>query len=128
VKVLPLSLSNDVAGSIWRATPTWRPWAQQRSPDPPVIYLTALGTATARTGDFAAAASLTAEAKEVTAATEARLPPFTTLLLVALTGRENEASALIRATIDRAESSGQEASEGELSGPAQAAQRTQAHH
>jgi DNA-binding CsgD family transcriptional regulator len=73
------------------------------------IYLSALGTATARAGDFTAAASLIAETREVTAATGARLPPFTALLLVALTGREAEASALIRTTIDQAEGSGQEA-------------------
>jgi DNA-binding CsgD family transcriptional regulator/tetratricopeptide (TPR) repeat protein len=73
------------------------------------IYLSALGTAAARAGDFAAAASLIAETREVTAATGARLPPFTALLLVALTGREAEASALIRTTIDQAEGSGQEA-------------------
>ena len=73
------------------------------------IYLSALGTATARAGDFAAAASLIAETREVTAATGARLPPFTALLLVALTGREAEASALIRTTIEQAEGSGQEA-------------------
>ena len=73
------------------------------------IYLSALGTATARAGDFAATASLIAETREVTAATGARLPPFTALLLVALTGREAEASTLIRTTIDQAEGSGQEA-------------------
>jgi DNA-binding CsgD family transcriptional regulator len=73
------------------------------------IYLSALGGATARAGDFAVAASLIAETTEVTAATGARVPPFATLVLVALTGRESEASALIRATIDQAEGSGQEA-------------------
>ena len=73
------------------------------------IYLSALGTATARAGDFAATASLIAETREVTAATGARLPPFTALLLVARTGREAEASTLIRTTIDQAEGSGQEA-------------------
>jgi DNA-binding CsgD family transcriptional regulator len=73
------------------------------------IYLSSLGTATAWTGDFAAAASLIAETKDVAAATGARLPPFTALVLVALTGRETEAFTLIRATIDQAEGSGQEA-------------------
>jgi hypothetical protein len=73
------------------------------------IYLSSLGTATARSGDFAAAASLIAETKEIAAAIGARLPPFTALLLVALTGRETEASTLIRTTIDQAEGSGQEA-------------------
>jgi len=73
------------------------------------IYLSALGSAAARAGDFAAASSLIAETREVTAATGARLPPFTALVLVAFTGRESEASTLIRATIDQAEGSGQEA-------------------
>ncbi|MBV8577249.1 MAG: hypothetical protein JOZ58_19685, partial [Acetobacteraceae bacterium] len=56
-----------------------------------------------------AAASLIAESQEIAAATGARIPPFTALLLVALTGREHEASTLIRTTIDQAEGSGQEA-------------------
>ena len=45
------------------------------------IYLVTLATATARTGDFSAAASLIAESEEVTAATGARLPPVAALLL-----------------------------------------------
>jgi hypothetical protein len=73
------------------------------------IYLSALGTATARTGDFAAAASLIAETKAVAAAIGARLPPFTALVLVVRVGRETEASTVIRTTIDQAEGSGQEA-------------------
>jgi len=72
------------------------------------IYLSSLGGATARTGDFAAAASLIAETKDVAAATGARLLPFTALLLAALMGRETEASTLIRTTIDQAEGTGQE--------------------
>ena len=43
-------------------------------------------------------------ADEVAAATGARLPPFTALLLAALTGREAEASTLIDATIEQADS------------------------
>ena len=72
------------------------------------IYLSSLSGATARTGDFAAAASLMAETKDVAAATGARLLPFTALLLAAFTGRETEASMLIRTTIDQAEGTGQE--------------------
>ena len=72
------------------------------------IYLSSLGGATARTGDFAATASLIAETKDVAAATGARLLPFTALLLAALMGRETEASTLIRTTIDQAEGTGQE--------------------
>jgi DNA-binding CsgD family transcriptional regulator len=73
------------------------------------IYLVTLATATARTGDFPAAASLIAESEEVTAATGARLPPIAGLLLGALKGRETEASTLIGATIERAADSEQEA-------------------
>ena len=72
------------------------------------IYLNSLAGATARAGDLAATASLIAEIKEVTAATGARLQPFTTLVLLSLRGREAEASTLIRATVDQAEGSGQE--------------------
>jgi DNA-binding CsgD family transcriptional regulator len=72
------------------------------------VYLSSLGGATLRAGDFAAVASLIAETKDVAAATGARLLPFTALLLAALTGRETEASTLIRATIDQAEGTGQE--------------------
>jgi DNA-binding CsgD family transcriptional regulator len=73
------------------------------------IYLVTLATATARTGDFPAAASLIAESKEVTAATGARLPPIAALLLAGLKGRETEASTLIDATIEQAADSEQEA-------------------
>ena len=72
------------------------------------IYLNSLAGATARAGDLAATASLIAEIKEVTAATGARLQPFTTLVLLGLRGREAEASTLIRATVNQAEGSGQE--------------------
>jgi len=72
------------------------------------VYLTSLGTVTARAGDFAAAETLIAEAGEVAAATGARLPPFTALLLAALTGRGAEAFTLIRTTMSQAEGSGHE--------------------
>jgi DNA-binding CsgD family transcriptional regulator len=72
------------------------------------VYLSSLSGATLRAGDFAAAVSLIAEIKDVAAATGARLLPFTALLLAALTGRETEASTLIRTTIDQAEGTGQD--------------------
>jgi DNA-binding CsgD family transcriptional regulator len=72
------------------------------------IYLASLAGTTLRAGDFAAVASLMAETRDVAAATGARLLPFTALLLVALTGREAEASTLIHTTIDQAEDTGQE--------------------
>jgi DNA-binding CsgD family transcriptional regulator len=66
------------------------------------LYLVALGVATAWSGDFDAAASLIAEVDEVTAVTGAHIPPFAALLLLALQGREAEASALIAGTLEQA--------------------------
>jgi DNA-binding NarL/FixJ family response regulator len=71
------------------------------------IYLVALGTATAWSGDFAAAASLIAEADEVRAATGTRIAPYAALLLSALRGSEAETCALIEATISAAADGGQ---------------------
>jgi DNA-binding CsgD family transcriptional regulator len=70
------------------------------------FHLVALGVATAWSGDFAAASALIAEGDEVTAATGAHIPPFAALQLVALRGRETEASALIEATLKEAAESG----------------------
>jgi DNA-binding CsgD family transcriptional regulator/tetratricopeptide (TPR) repeat protein len=72
------------------------------------IYLIALATATARSGDFAAASSLVAEADAVIEATGTRLAPFAAkLLLASLRGSEADASAAKRATIEQAASSQQ---------------------
>src|SRR5215218_1650386 len=72
------------------------------------IYLIALATATARSGDFAAASSLVAEAEAVTEATGTRLAPFAAkLLLASLRGSEAEVSALKQATVERAAGTGQ---------------------
>jgi DNA-binding CsgD family transcriptional regulator len=71
------------------------------------VALAALGTATAWSGDFAGAAALIAEADSVAAATGSRIAPYTTLRLLALRGREAEASALIASTIERAAAGGQ---------------------
>src|SRR4051794_11778069 len=72
------------------------------------IYLIALATATARSGDFAAASSLVAEADAATEATGTRLAPFAArLLLASLGGSEAEVAALKQATMDRAASSQQ---------------------
>jgi DNA-binding CsgD family transcriptional regulator len=70
------------------------------------FHLVALGVATAWSGDFAAASALIAEGDEVTAATGAHIPPFAALQLVALRGKETEASALIEATLTEATESG----------------------
>jgi DNA-binding CsgD family transcriptional regulator/tetratricopeptide (TPR) repeat protein len=72
------------------------------------IYLIALATATARSGDFAAASSLVAEADAVTEATGTRLAPFAAKLLIAsLRGGEAEVSSLRQVTIEQAAGSGQ---------------------
>jgi AAA ATPase domain len=76
--------------------------------EPLPIHLIALATASARGGDFAAAASLVAEADAVTEATGTRLAPYAAeLLLAALRGREAELGALEQAAIEQAKRSGQ---------------------
>jgi ATP/maltotriose-dependent transcriptional regulator MalT len=58
-------------------------------------------------GDFAGAAVLIAEADSVAAATGSGIAPYITLRLLALRGREDEASALIASTIEQATTGGQ---------------------
>jgi len=60
-----------------------------------------------RSGDFAAATSLIAEADVVSEATGIRYPPFASLWLACLSGREAEAMALIESTIDEGTAGGQ---------------------
>jgi len=71
------------------------------------IDLGALGTAVAWSGDFAAAASLIAEADAACEATGSRSAPFTAMLLASLRGREAEVVPLIEATISEAAAGGQ---------------------
>jgi len=71
------------------------------------IYLAAMGTTTAWSGDFAAAASVAAEAQAVSEATGTRIAPYGALLLACLRGREAEAAPLIEATINEAGAGGQ---------------------
>jgi DNA-binding CsgD family transcriptional regulator len=66
------------------------------------IYLSALGLASAWTGDFAGTASSIAEADSVAAATGSRFAPWALLRLRALQGREAEASAAIASAIEQA--------------------------
>ena len=56
------------------------------------IMLDALGTAAAWSGDFAAAASLIAEADAVCAATGSRAAPFAAIMLASLRGDQAEAA------------------------------------
>jgi DNA-binding CsgD family transcriptional regulator len=71
------------------------------------IDLTALAVLVAWWGDFAAATSAIAEADAITAATGARLAPFSSMLLAALRGREAEAAPLIASTIEASTARGQ---------------------
>jgi DNA-binding CsgD family transcriptional regulator len=58
-------------------------------------------------GDFAAAASLIAEADAVCEATGSRIAPFAAMLLASLRGRVAEAAPLIQSTIEQAAAGGQ---------------------
>jgi DNA-binding CsgD family transcriptional regulator len=66
------------------------------------VILTVLGTVTLLSGDFAGAASTIAEGDSVAAVTGSRIAPHIAIRLLALQGREAEASALIAATIEQA--------------------------
>jgi ATP/maltotriose-dependent transcriptional regulator MalT len=58
-------------------------------------------------GDFAAAASLIAEADAVYEATGSRIAPFAAMMLASFRGREAEAVPLIQATLEQAAAGGQ---------------------
>ncbi|HYP66578.1 MAG TPA: LuxR C-terminal-related transcriptional regulator [Steroidobacteraceae bacterium] len=70
------------------------------------LHLERFGIASAWIGDFAGAAAAIAESHSVAAATGSRFPPFASLRLQALQGRETEASALIAGTIGHAAAGG----------------------
>ena len=71
------------------------------------VMLGALGTAVARSGDFAAASALAVEADAISEVTGSPAAPFTAMMLASLQGRPDEALPLIAATIDAAEARGQ---------------------
>jgi DNA-binding CsgD family transcriptional regulator len=71
------------------------------------IDLTASAILAAWWGDFARSAELIAEADAVTEATQTRMAPYGAMLLAAFRGREPEAQALIKATINDANAGGQ---------------------
>jgi hypothetical protein len=58
-------------------------------------------------GDFAAAASLIAEADAVCEATGSRIAPYAAAMLASVRGREAEAAPLIQATLEQAAAGGQ---------------------
>jgi DNA-binding CsgD family transcriptional regulator len=66
------------------------------------LYLSALSLASAWIGDFAGAAANIAEADNIAAATGSRASPSAPLRLLALQGREAEASAAIASRIEQA--------------------------
>jgi DNA-binding CsgD family transcriptional regulator len=69
--------------------------------------LNQLATAAVWRGDFAAAASLIAEADAVCEATGAQIAPYAALRLASVRGREAEAVPLIQVTIEQADAAGQ---------------------
>src|SRR5215211_2846888 len=71
------------------------------------IALNGAGIVVTWRGDFAAAARVIVEADAVTEATGTRIAPYGGLLLAALRGREEEAGALIDATIKDATAGGE---------------------
>jgi DNA-binding CsgD family transcriptional regulator len=68
--------------------------------------LAALGNVTIWSGDFASAAAIVAQTESLTSVTGARIPPQT-LRLLALQGKETEASALIARATEQAAVQGQ---------------------
>jgi tetratricopeptide (TPR) repeat protein len=72
-----------------------------------VIWVYAMALLTTWRGDFAAAASLIAEAEAIAAATGTRFPPGAAVLLAGFRGAEPEAAPLIDAVITAARAAGQ---------------------
>jgi DNA-binding CsgD family transcriptional regulator len=71
------------------------------------VYLSSLALDKVWNGDLAGARLLIAEADTVAAATGSQLPPFATLRLLSMQGREADASRLIAATIEHGTARGQ---------------------
>jgi DNA-binding CsgD family transcriptional regulator len=71
------------------------------------LHLSALGLASAWTGDFPGAASNVAEAESVAASIGSRAAPWVSPRLLALRGREAEASAAIASTLEQASAGAQ---------------------
>jgi DNA-binding CsgD family transcriptional regulator len=72
-----------------------------------VIYVNSMAILTVWRGDFAAAASLIAEAEAIAAATGARFAPVAAVLLAGSRGAEAEAAPLIEAVITAARAAGE---------------------
>jgi DNA-binding CsgD family transcriptional regulator len=72
------------------------------------IHLSSLSLAREWSGDFAGAESVIVESDSVVAATGSGFPPFSTLRLWAMQGKEAEASAGIASVVEQAAAAGQE--------------------
>jgi DNA-binding CsgD family transcriptional regulator len=72
-----------------------------------VIYVNWMAIRTVWCGDFAAAASLVAEAEAIAAATGTRFAPAAAVLLAGFRGAETEATPLIEAVVTAARAAGQ---------------------
>jgi DNA-binding CsgD family transcriptional regulator len=66
------------------------------------VMLTVLGTAALLNGDFSRAAAAIAEGETIATATGSKVAPHVALRLLALQGKEAEASAMLAATIEQA--------------------------
>src|SRR6185437_8315586 len=107
-------LAQAAASALWDYD-AWRTMLEQQvqlarsagALDQLPIDLAALGTATAWSGDFTAAAALIAESDAVCAATGSRAAPFTAMMLACLRADQDEAIPLIDATIAEATAGGQ---------------------
>ena len=72
-----------------------------------MIYVNSMAIHTTWRGDFAAAASLIAEADSIAAATRTRFAPYGAVLLAGLQGAEGAAAQLIEAVSEEARAAGQ---------------------
>jgi DNA-binding CsgD family transcriptional regulator len=72
-----------------------------------VIYVNSMAILTTWHGDFAAAASLVAEAEAIAAATGTHFAPFAAVWLAGFRGTETEATPLIEAVIEDSRAAGQ---------------------
>jgi DNA-binding CsgD family transcriptional regulator len=107
-------LAQAAASALWDDD-SWRTlvarqvrWAREAGAfDELPVMLGAHGTAAVWAGDFAAASALIFEADAICEVTSARAAPFTSMLLGALRGRENDVLPLIEGTIAAAEAGGQ---------------------
>jgi DNA-binding CsgD family transcriptional regulator len=107
-------LTPAVGYALWDFDGAWRVLEQQTqlvrdvgALDRLPIYLASMGACTVWSGDFAAAASVIAEASALSAGTGTHIAPFGAMLLAAFRGSEAEAVPLIEAAAAEAAAGGQ---------------------